>query len=86
MKPGVCRRYQLTEEVKRRTVRSTRGKGDRIWIDISELMVMVARAHVMVVVEGDTPDREGATVLMRGDISSAVQWVTNCKGGGKEEM
>ena len=47
---------------------------------------MVVTAYVMVVMRGDRPDREGATVMMRGDNSSAVQWVINCKGGGKEKV
>ena len=83
METGVYWRYQLTEEVQLRTVRSKRGKGDRTSINISELMAMVMTAYVIIVMRGDKPDREGATVLMRGDNSSAVQWVINCKG---EEM
>ena len=48
-------------------------------------MVMTA-LYVIMVMRGDKPDREGATVLMRGDNSSAVQRVINRKGGGKEEV
>ena len=77
-------RYQLTDEVQWRTVRSKRGKGDRISINILELMAMVMTAYVMMVMRRDRPDREGATVLMGGDSSSAVKWVINCKGGGRK--
>ena len=65
-------RYQLTDEVQWRTVRSKRGKGDRISINILELMAMVMTAYVMMVMRRDRPDREGATVLMGGDKSWAV--------------
>ena len=82
METGVYWRYQLTEEVKKRTVRSKRGKGDRISINILELTAMMVTAYMMVVMRGDRPEEKGATVLVRGDNSSAVQWVINCKGGG----
>ena len=86
LETGVYWRFKLTGEVKRRTVRSKRGKRDRISINLLELMSMVMAAYVMVVMKGDRPEKEGATVLMRGDDSSAVQWVINCKGGRRDEM
>ena len=79
-------RYQLTKEVQLRTIRSKRGKGNRLSINILELMAMVMTAYVVVAMRGDKPDREGATVLMLGDNSSAVQWVINCKRGRKEKV
>ena len=55
------------EEVQLRTVRIERGKVDRISINIVELVAMVITAYVMIVMRGDRPDREEATVLIRGD-------------------
>ena len=57
LETGVHWRYQLTEEVQLRTVRSKRGKGDRISINVLGLMAMVMTAYVM---RGDKPDREWA--------------------------
>ena len=34
---------------------------------------------------GDRPEKKGATVLMRGDNLSAVQWVIDCTQGEREE-
>ena len=79
-------RYQLTEESNRRTVQSKRGKGDRISIVLLEVMALVTTAYLMVVMKGDRPEKEGAMLLMRGDISSAVQWEIKCKGRRREEV
>ena len=49
-------------------------------------MAIVITAYVMIVMRGDKPERKGATVLMREDNSSAVQWMIYCKGRGKEEV
>ena len=57
----------MLEEVQLRTVRIERGKVDRISINIVELVAMVITAYVMIVMRGDRPDREEATVLIRGD-------------------
>ena len=42
---------------------------------------MVWTTYVMIVIKKDQPGRDGEAVLMRGDNSSAVQWVLNYKGG-----
>ena len=86
LETGVYWKFQLTAEVQLRTVWSKRGKGDRISINILELKAMVMTAYVMIMMKRDTSDTEGATVLIQGDNSSAVQWVITCKGGGKEEV
>ena len=86
METGVYWRYQLTEYVQLRTAWSKRRNGDRISINILQLMTMVMTASVMRVMRGDKPDREGATVSMRRDNSSVVQSVISCMGGGKEEV
>ena len=49
-------------------------------------MALVMTAYVMIVMRGGSPDRDGVTVLMRGDNSSTVQWVINCEGEEKEEV
>ena len=38
----------------------------------------------MIVIRKDRPGTVGEPVLMRGDSSSAVQWVKKCKGGKGE--
>ena len=53
---------------------------DSLSINVLELFGMVWTAYVMIVVRNDLPRREGETVLIREDNSSAVQWVLNCKG------
>ena len=54
---------------------------DSLSINALELFGMVWTAYVMIVIRKDLPGRAGEAVLMRGDNSSVVQWVTNCKGG-----
>ena len=49
-------------------------------INVLELFGMVWTAYVMIVIRKDRPGRAGEAVLMRRDNSSAVKWVTNCKG------
>ena len=63
-------RYQLTEEVWLRTVRGKRGESNRISIYILQVITIVMK---------------GATVLMRGENSSAVQCVPQGRKGGKSE-
>ena len=41
---------------------------------------MVWTAYVMIVIRKDLPRRDGEAVLMRGDNSTAVQWVLKYKG------
>ena len=72
METGVYWRYPLTEEVHLRTVRCKRRKSNRRYIDILRLIAIVMMAYVIIVMRGDKPDMKGATVLMRGDHSSAV--------------
>ena len=57
---------------------------NRLSINVLELLGMVMTAFVMIVIKKDKPGRVGEPVLMRGDSSSAVQWVKNCKGGKGE--
>ena len=64
-------RYGLTEEERRRTVRSRASMGYEI------MFGTVFTAYAMVVIRKDLPGRAGEAVLLRGDNSSAAQWVTN---------
>ena len=50
-------------------------------INVLELLAMVVTAYVMIVLSGDEPPYDEASVLMRGDNSSAVSWVNKCRGG-----
>ena len=63
----------------KRTITSRKG-GDRkqLSINVLELMGTVMTAYVIIVNSKDRPAKEGESVLMRGDSSSAVQWVINC--------
>ena len=54
---------------------------DSLSINVLKLFGMVWTAYVMIVIRKDLPGRAGEAVLLRGDNSSAVQWVTNCRGG-----
>ena len=54
---------------------------DSLSINVLELFGMVWTAYMMIVIRKDLPGRDGEAVLMRGDNSSAVEWVTNCRGG-----
>ena len=66
---------------KNRTVRSrTRTGYDSLSINVLELFGMMWTAYMMIVIRRDLPSRDGEAVLMRGDNSSSVQWVLNCKG------
>ena len=53
---------------------------DSLSINVLKLFGMVWTAYVMIVIRKDLPGRAGEAVLLRGDNSSAVQWVTNCRG------
>ena len=75
-------RYNLTEEERARTIRSRKGGlMNRLSINILELLGMVMTAFVMILLRKDGLARVGEPVLIRGNISSAVQWVKNCQGG-----
>ena len=54
---------------------------DSLSINVLELFGMVWTAYVIIVIRKDLPGRAGEAVLLRGDNSSTVQWVTNCRGG-----
>ena len=76
----------MSEGEVKKTIRSRRG-GDRnrLSINILELLEMVMTAYAMIVIKKDRPVKEGNSVLMRGDSSSAVQWVISCGRGKGEE-
>ena len=79
LEAGVYWTYNLSEGEVKRTIRSRKGGGrNRLYINVLELMGMVMTAYVMIVIRRDRPAKEGESVVMRGDSSSAVQWVINC--------
>jgi len=53
---------------------------DSLSTNVLELFDMLRTAFVVTVIRKDLPKREENAVFMRGDNSSAVQWVLNCKG------
>ena len=54
---------------------------DSLSINVLELFGMVWTSCVMIAIRQDLPSRDGEAMLMRGDNSSAVEWVLNCKWG-----
>ena len=78
-------RNNLAEEESARTIRSRkRGHVNRLSINVLELLGVVMTAFVMVVIRTDRLARAGEPVPMRGNSSSAVQWVKNCQEGKGE--
>lgn len=65
-------------------VKSRPGTGNPILIDVLEVMAMVVTDYTMVVMRGDSPGREGETVYIREDSSSAVQWAMNAGWWGEK--
>ena len=86
LETGVYWRYCLSEGERKKTISNRKGQdGNRLSINVLELMGMVMTAYVMIVIRGDRPTKEGESMLMRGDGSSAVQRVINCGGGQRKE-
>ena len=60
LETGVYWRYRLTEEERGRTIRSRKVEdGNRLSINVLELLRMVMTAYVMIVIKKDRPAREG---------------------------
>ena len=75
-------RYRLAEEERGKTIRNRKVEdGNRLSINVLELLRMVMPAYVMIVIKKDRQGKEREPVLMRGDSSSAVQRVIKCRGG-----
>ena len=85
METGVYWRFDLPEEVQKRTIKGGRAVADLISINLLEVMAMVMTAFVMVDMRGERPGRKGEAVLMRADNEAAVTWVKRCRGGGKKQ-
>ena len=72
---------ELTAELKRKAeLNETR----TITINLLDFLGMVVTAWVTLELVGDTPERDGDPVLMRGDNTAAVSWVSRC-GGAREK-
>lgn len=54
---------------------------DCLLINVQTVLGMVWNACLMIVISKDLPSLEGVAMLMKGDDSSAVQWMLKCKGG-----
>jgi hypothetical protein len=86
---GFYWRYVLDVEQRGRLIRSVRIDGKLVqdgWLHINllELVGMVVTAWVIVVQCGQRPQLGGETVLLRGDNTSAVQWVRK-RGGAADK-
>ena len=85
METGVYWRFDLPEEVQKRTVKGWRAVADLISINLSEVMAMLMTAYVMIDMNGERPRRRGEAVLMRADNEAVVTWVRRFRGGkGKQ--
>ena len=59
-------RYSQSEEEKKRTIKSRKGRdGNRLTINVFELMGIMMTAYAMIVIRRDRPTKEGESVLMR---------------------
>ena len=83
METGVYWRFDLPEDVQRRTIRGGQAVNDLISINMLEVMAMVTTAYVMVDMREERPVRKGEAVLMRADNEAAVAWAKRCRGGGR---
>ena len=85
METGVYWRFDLPEEVQKRTVKGGRAVADLISINLLEEMAMVMTAYGMIDMKGERQRRSGGAVLMRANNEAAVTWVRGCRGGGKKQ-
>ena len=85
MERGVYWRFDLPEEVQKRTIRGGQAVDDLISLNL-EVMAMVMTAHVMVDMRGERPVRKREAATMRADNEAAVTWVKRCPGGRKKQV
>ena len=78
MQTGKWWRYGLTEQEKERLNKSTRTEGDHqaIHINLLELIGMVFTAALILLSDDMNAPAGGGTVLLRGDNTAAVSWLT----------
>ena len=81
----VYRRFDLPEEVQKRTVKGGRVIADLMSINLLEVMVMLMTAHVMIDMKGEGPRRRGEAVLMTAENEAAVTWLRRCRRGGEKQ-
>ena len=71
----------LTAELKRKTDRrETCSTCSSITINLLEMLGMVVAARVMLELVEEKADTKGDPILMRGDSTSAVSWISPCGG------
>ena len=76
---------KLTAELKRRADRrETCSTCSSITINLLELLGVVVTAWVMLELVGDRVDEKGDPILMRGDNTAAVSWISRC-GGARDK-
>ena len=85
MEMGVCWRFDLPEEMQKRTVEGGRAVADLICIKLLEVMAMVMTAYVIITMKRERPRRRGEAVLTRADNGAAVTWVRRRGGGGEKQ-
>ena len=84
---GVYWRYSLSEEERKRAIRSRKGgNGNRLSINVLELMRMVMTTYVRIVIRRDRSTKEGDSLLVVGGkvIGGAVGNYGGGEGGGGE--
>ena len=69
---------ELTAELKRKVDRRETCTTCSITINLLEILVMVVTAWVMLELVGDKVDERGDPILMRGDNTAAVSWISQC--------
>ena len=77
---GTWWRFQCDDDVHAR-LRATVRDWNELSINVLELLGMVATPSIFVTQSDARPNYARDTTFMRGDNISAVQWVSNCKGG-----
>ena len=75
METRVYWRFDLPEDVQRRTITAGWAMNDLVSINLLEVMAMVMTAYVMVDMREERPVRKREPVLMRPDNEVAVAWV-----------
>lgn len=67
--------YEVLAEVRKRGLRSMKGVGDTVSMNVLKLLGMVMTAAVMIGMRGGSTEWVQETILMRGDNASAVAWM-----------
>ena len=85
METGVYWRFDLPEEVQKRTAKGGRGVANLIAINLLEVLETVMTAYFTIDTKRERPLKSGEAALMRADNEAAVTWVRSCHGAGKKQ-